>query len=522
MKKYGNIKRSLSILAENESYPGFRGRQGVSGIALLIFAAVFIIASFSFVSLKFSDKNNLDSGENLFSRISAVILKTLGGVFSNEEKKLVLEIDLGKNPDAGESSSEKISAIAASPEKTSDKYQKNSGAVENKKINGAENFSSSSSRTNSQTENKISVSQEPEIKVQKKIYDCDFTKTGIPNHQIIFSEINWSGDKESANNEWIEIKNNSGVDIVLNGWQILSSDESIKIIFKEENKISSGGLYLLERTDDNSAPGIAADAIYTGALSNNGAYLKIFDADCNLSDEIDASKKWPAGDSTARKTMERSVLDFSWHTSNSPGGTPKKENSMAFSRKESETSQPADSTANNQAATSTQPDSQTQNQATAHILIAGIQITGGSGKTANDFIKIFNPNPTLFNLKGYRLVKRTKTGTSDTSIKSWTADTFVPAGGYYMWANSSFTALNPPADITTSGSVADDNGIAIRQEAEDNGTIIDSVAWGGAQNSFIESNAYPTNPGTNQILSRKSANGSLQDTNNNQNDFEIR
>ncbi|MDP3948759.1 MAG: lamin tail domain-containing protein, partial [bacterium] len=291
--------------------------------------------------------------------------------------------------------------------------------------------------------------------------------------------------------------------------------------FKEENKISSGGLYLLERTDDNSAPGVTADAIYAGALSNNGAYLKIFDADCNLSDEIDASKKWPAGDSAARKTMERSVLDFSWHTSNYPGGTPKKENSTAFSKGAEGMSQPADSPSTDNQTTST-PDSQIQNQASAHILIAEIQITGGSGKTTNDFIKIFNSSSAPFNLKGYRLIKRTKTGTSDTSIKSWTADAFVPASGYYTWANSSFTALMPPPDVTTSGSIANDNSIAIRQGSENSGTIIDAVAWGAAQNGVAENDVYPLNPDANKILSRKSANGILQDTNNNQNDFEIK
>ncbi len=505
-----------------KNYLGSRGRQGVSSIALLIFAAVFTVVSVSFVSLKFSDKNNLSSEENLFSRTSAVILKTFGGVFSNKEKKPVLEIDLGKNSDAGESSSEKISATVASPEKTSDKYQKNSGAVENKKINGAENFSSSSSQTNSQTENKISVSQEPEIKVQKKIYDCDFTKTGIPNHKIIFSELNWVGDKESANNEWIEIKNNSGADIILNGWQILAGDENIKIIFAGENKISSGGLSLLERTDDNSVPDIAADVIYSGALSNNGAYLKIFDADCNLSDEIDASKKWPAGDSTARKTMERSILDFSWHTSNSPGGTPKKENTAAFSRKESETSQPADSTANNQAATSTQPDSQTQNQANAHILIAGIQITGGTGKSDNDFIKIFNAGDSSVDLSGWQLRKRNMSGTeSYIAPKTFPSGSIINSHSYFIWANSeNGFASSIGANISSTSYISSNYSIALFNNS---GSPVDSVAWGsGHSNPFVESSPYSNNPEANKILSRKSVNGSLQDTNNNQNDFEIK
>src|SRR3989344_2403681 len=457
MKKRGEIKRSSLMLSENKNYSGLHRRRGVSSIALLIFAAVFIMATFSFTSLKFYDKNNLGSGENLLSRTSAVIFKTFGGAFSSEEKKPVLEIDLGGNSDADNGTSTgKNSAVPASSEKILSQSPNKSGPAENAKNNIAENFSISSPRM----ENNPAAVPATETQIQKKISDCIFSTAGVSNHQIIFSEINWAGDNESASNEWIEIKNNSGRVLGLNGWQILSGDGNVKIIFKEENKISSGELYLLERTDDNSVPDVTADMIYSGALSSSGAALKIFDADCNLSDELDASKKWPAGNSAARKTMERSILDFSWHTSNSPGGTPKKENSMAFSKGIEETSQLVDSPAGNQTTTSAAPDSQTQNQTTAHILIAGIQITGGSGKTPNAFLKIFNPSSAPFNLKGYRLIKRTKTGTSDTSIKSWTADAFIPAGGYYMWANSSFTALNPPADITTSGSIASDNSIA--------------------------------------------------------------
>ncbi len=157
-----------------------------------------------------------------------------------------------------------------------------------------------------------------------------------------------------------------------------------------------------------------------------------------------------------------------------------------------------------------------------HILISSVQTTGGAKLTMNDFIKIYNPLSTPFNLKGYRLVKRTKTGTTDTSIKSWIADAFIPAGGYYVWANSSFGSLPEISNVTTTGSVADDNGVAIRLGAENSGTIMDSVAWGAAANIFVEGVAYPLNPGANQILSRKISNGVMQDTNNNSADFEIK
>ncbi|MBU0722291.1 lamin tail domain-containing protein [Patescibacteria group bacterium] len=150
-----------------------------------------------------------------------------------------------------------------------------------------------------------------------------------------------------------------------------------------------------------------------------------------------------------------------------------------------------------------------------YVVISEVQITGGVGKTENDFIEIYNFNNFQVNLKGYRLVKRTKTGITDTSIKSWTTDVFIPANGYYLWANSNYTNISTTPDATTTAAISNDNGIAIRFGAEDTGAIIDSVAWGGAQNIFIEGLIFPTNPGDNQSLARKLN----LDTNNNSVDF---
>ncbi len=517
MKK--SSRKKLCFFANGDSENCFRAnlRNGFSELALLIFTAVFITASVAFVSVKFSPKN--DSGEGFIERISGAVLKTFGNVFSSSEEKPALEIDLGKN----ENAAEKIPVPV--PEKIADVKIKNTASENPPTLAPA-----------TAPENLPASSSSLEKELIKKIGDCDFSRTGTPNHQIIFSEVNWMGSKDNASDEWIEIKNNSGSDISLYGWQILSADKNIKIIFAGENKIPAGGLYLLERTDDNSATGVTADAIYSGTLSNSGAAMKIFSDDCSVSDEIDASKGWPAGDSAARKTMERSVLDFSWHTSAADGGTPKRENTAAFSRKEPEISlaQPGsaqnnggtNSSTENQPASSSQSNSQntqTQNQGGVHILIAEVQITGGSGKTTNDFIKIFNPSSSPFNLKGYRLVRRSASSTSDTSLKSWISDVFIPVNGLYTWANSSFVELAPPPNATTSGSIAAMSSIAIRQGPEDTGTIIDAVAWGvGHLNPLVESFAYTNNPGANQILSRKSANGTLQDTDNNQNDFYIK
>ncbi len=152
---------------------------------------------------------------------------------------------------------------------------------------------------------------------------------------------------------------------------------------------------------------------------------------------------------------------------------------------------------------------------TDHLVINQIQITGGSGKTTSDFIEIFNPTENDIDLKGMRLVKRTQTATTDTSIKSWTTSTIIKSNGYYLWASSGFTDIVTP-DLITSDTLANDNGLALRLGALDTGTIIDSVAWGSGPSAFLEGSVFLPNPPANQSLLRQG-----DDTDSNATDFII-
>jgi len=152
----------------------------------------------------------------------------------------------------------------------------------------------------------------------------------VPTYEnIIINEVAWMGGIDSSNDEWIELKNISDEEVSLYGWELLSSNNQIKIVFEEGDVILPGGFYLLERTDDNSLPDINADKIYVGSLSNAEESLRLFNSDCVLIDEVLASPDWPAGDNLEKKTMERGD-DLSWHTYflDEGLGTPKRENSF--------------------------------------------------------------------------------------------------------------------------------------------------------------------------------------------------
>jgi PKD repeat protein len=142
--------------------------------------------------------------------------------------------------------------------------------------------------------------------------------------EVVINEIAWMGTKNSVADEWIELFNNTEQEIDLSDWSLRAMDGSPKIIL--EGIISPSGYFLLERTDDNSVPQIAADQIYTGALSNAGENLELRDKANNLVDLINNAEGWLAGDNSTKQTMERTKTG--WQTSSDIGGTPKKQNSL--------------------------------------------------------------------------------------------------------------------------------------------------------------------------------------------------
>jgi PKD repeat protein len=183
------------------------------------------------------------------------------------------------------------------------------------------------------------LEKKPEEKLEKipekEITLCSISDTQYPTrNKIIFNEIAWMGNTNSANDEWMELKNISGQPIDLTNWQILDKaaiegkSTSIKISLPNVTLLP-GDFFLLERTDDNSVPGVPADLIYTGSIGNHNEALYLFDSQCRLQDLVRAAPDWPAGSNYSKKTMERTRSDLvKWQTSLNPGGTPKAENSI--------------------------------------------------------------------------------------------------------------------------------------------------------------------------------------------------
>ena len=336
-------------------------------------------------------------------------------------------------------------------------------------------------------------------------------------NKVIFNEIAWMGTVNSANDEWIELKNISGNSVDLTGWQILDKDEQIKIVFGNFT-LAPNAFFLLERTDDDSAPGISADFIYTGALNNNNETLYLFDKNCTLQDKVAATPDWPAGDNSSKKTMERKT-NLAWQTSRSSGGTAKAENSSGEPFYYTGGGGGAAATAAAATVSPSPAESSPEPTTPLKILITEIQIKDATSSD-HDFIELFNPNSEEVDISGFQLKKRSSTG-KEYSVRVLPENSTIQAQGYFLWANTEYARSNQvSANTTSTQTLAKDNSLALFNKE---GNILDQVAWGTSANPFVETTPFLQNPEAGQTLSRKwsSTTREYLDTDNNQHDFKL-
>lgn len=261
----------------------------------------------------------INTTKNILASVGSTVKNIFGGSGGFNQAG---EIDL-----SGENNFEENNVSANSQNK---EIQKSKSKIKNstEEINTSKNNADENQKNATSTIKNIQTAG-------NKAGTCDFNSLKQPFHSgVIINEIAWMGSVNSAADEWIELKNVSNSTVNLSDWRLLSKDGDIKINLSELKTVSlqPGKFILLERTDNSSALGVSASIIYTGALSNSSEILRLFDSSCNLIDEVSANSDWPAGDNSAKKTMERNTDNsslslsnqFGWHTSASAGGTPKK------------------------------------------------------------------------------------------------------------------------------------------------------------------------------------------------------
>lgn len=138
---------------------------------------------------------------------------------------------------------------------------------------------------------------------------------------VVINEVAWMGTSVSWQDEWIELY--SDTDQILDGWILATDDGDTNI--KLKNSILAGHYYLVERTNDDTVPGITADLISSfgsGGLENGGEILILKDSSGNEIDRVDGSSGWTiGGNNETKETLQKTASG--WTTAL---GTPKASN----------------------------------------------------------------------------------------------------------------------------------------------------------------------------------------------------
>ena len=277
------------------------------------------------------------------------------------------------------------------------------------------------------------------------------------------------GSVSSSADEWIELKNILPAAVEISGWQLRDKAGQIKFTFSPGEKIAAGGFYLMERTDDDSAPGVAAAAFYAGSIGNTNEGLRLFSAECGLEDQVLAEPDWPAGDNGVKKTMERRD-NLTWQTSAFPGGTPGRANSegtaitsggggaAAVSRTPAVSGAPAVSTS------------------TAGALLVSEVLPRSADEADYEFIELYNPGNQPVVMQGWKVRKRTASGNEYNLVSELNGT--APALGFFLIASQEYDGAKAADAVysqTSNHLAGSDNTVVI---LDGSGTAVDEAAYG--------------------------------------------
>lgn len=138
------------------------------------------------------------------------------------------------------------------------------------------------------------------------------------------------------------------------------------------------------------------------------------------------------------------------------------------------------------------------------VVINEVQITGGTGKSNDDFIELYNTSDKPIDITDWKLEKIIKSGTKSI-IKNFEAPLnqkiIIPSGGYFLWACSDGAFKNITlSEFTSSAILSNDYSIALLDKEN---IIIDALAYGtGHAITHNPSILFFSNPVANTSLER--------------------
>ena len=116
---------------------------------------------------------------------------------------------------------------------------------------------------------------------------------------VVINEIAWAGRDDAPKAEWIELLNTTSAPVSVEDWVLSTSDGAPTVHLR--GTISprlpgdpKSGLLLLERSTDDAVPGVAADLVYEGALTDAGEILYLRDREGHLVDTANVPTPEPS------------------------------------------------------------------------------------------------------------------------------------------------------------------------------------------------------------------------------------
>lgn len=155
-------------------------------------------------------------------------------------------------------------------------------------------------------------------------------------------------------------------------------------------------------------------------------------------------------------------------------------------------------------------------QNTRNILISEIQIGGATAY--DEFVELYNPTDKDIDLSKFSLKKKIKAGTVSNLVSSEKFNGIIHAYGFFLIAHQNYTAT-VNANLQYSGasySITPNNTILLYDSDE---KLLDKVGCGDAGDFETQAAGEPS---YGKSLARKSDNGIMQDTGDNNADFEIK
>lgn len=168
-----------------------------------------------------------------------------------------------------------------------------------------------------------------------------------------------------------------------------------------------------------------------------------------------------------------------------------------------------------------------------HVVISEVQISGSSDAD-DEFVEVYNPTNSVVDLTGWRLTRKTSTGTQSNLVASMSGS--LASHSYFLIAPSPDYLGSTVQDLnySTTSRLAASNTVLLYSDAGI--TLVDKVGLGTATDN--ETSAFATNPTAGQSIERKANSssdatsmgsggtdeflGNGEDTDNNSTDFVLR